>query len=290
VNLHLLRIFLAVAEQGSFSQAANALYISQPAVSKSVQELERQLDLLLFDRSGRKLQLTEAGTLTMRHARQIFALERSAETALDQLRGLETGHLSLGASQTVGTDLLPPIMGAFHRRYPGIQLSLEIGNTQQVVELLLHGTLDTAFVEGPVNRAGLVIHPWRSDRLVVIAAPDHPLVARQPLTLEQILDEPFVVREQGSGTRAVFEQALRERQADIQIAMELGSNEAVKNAVSAGLGISVISEATIPVPIKAGVLVTLDVADFDLTRSLTRIEVEGRPASPALTAFWPFLS
>ncbi len=285
MNLHLLRIFAVVAEQGSFSKAAELLYISQPAVSKSVQELERQLDQTLLDRSGRKVTLTEAGVLMYRHAQQIFALERSAETALQQLRGLETGRLSLGASQTIGTYLLPPILGAFHRRYPGIQLSLEIGNTQQIVEQLSKGVLDTAFVEGPVDKAGLVIQPWRTDRMVVIAAPDHALVTQPSVRFDRLLAEPFVIRESGSGTRAVLETWLEDHGVQIQIAMELGSNEAVKNAVSAGLGIAVISEATIPISLKAGMLALLEVPDFVLTRSLTQVAVEGRPSSPALTAF-----
>jgi DNA-binding transcriptional LysR family regulator len=289
INLHLLRIFATVAECGSFSKAADELYISQPAVSKGVLELEHQLGTNLIDRSGRKATLTEAGSLLQQHARQIFALERSAETALEQLHGLQRGHLALGASQTTGTYLLPPIMGVFHRQYPGVQLSLDIGNTQQVVERLLKGVLDTAFVEGPVDEPGIVIQPWRVDKLVVIAAPDHPLVNQQPVSLARLLVEPFVTREPGSGTRAVMEQALRERNAQIQIAMELGSNQAVKQAVSAGLGISVVSEATVIVALKAEMLAVLDVPEFVLTRTLTQISISGRPSSPALMAFQEIL-
>lgn len=289
MNLHLLRIFSTVAECGGFSQAAEALYISQPAVSKGVQELERQLATKLLDRSGHKVVLTEAGSLLQQHARQIFALEHSAEVALEQLHGLERGQLALGGSHTTGTYLLPPILGMFHRRYPGVKLSLEIANTQQVVEHLLAGMLDTAFVEGPVQESGVVIQPWRVDKLIVIAAPDHPLVHQQPITLNQLLMEPFIIRESGSGTRAVLEQALRERNAQIQIAMELGSNQAVKQAVSAGLGISIVSEATIIVALKAGMLAALEVPEFVLTRMLTQVFVASRPPSRAQTAFQELL-
>ena len=290
MNLHLLRIFATVAEYGSFSQAAQRLYISQPAVSKAVQELERQLGTILIDRSGHKVLLSEAGILLQQHAQQIFALERSAETTLEQLHGLERGHLALGGSHTTGTYLLPPTLGLFHRQYPGIKLSLEIGNTQQVVDRLLAGILDMAFVEGPVEESNVLIRPWRVDKLVVIASPDHPLVNQQPVSLDQLLAEPFIMREQGSGTRTIIEQAFRERNLRIQIAMELGSNQVVKQAVSAGLGISIVSESTIIVALKAGMLAVLDVPDFALTRTLAQIAVKGRLPSYALSAFQKLLT
>ncbi|MBZ0302445.1 MAG: LysR family transcriptional regulator, partial [Anaerolineae bacterium] len=171
MNLYLLRVFATVAEHGSFSQAARALYISQPAVSKGVQSLEQQIGMRLLDRSHRDISLTEAGHLLYDYAQRIFAAERAAESALEQLNGLERGHLALGASHTIGTYLLPPLMGLFHQRYPGVRLSLEIANTQQILIDLRTRPLDLAFVEGPVSDANLVVAPWRTDRLVVIAPP-----------------------------------------------------------------------------------------------------------------------
>lgn len=285
LNLHLLRLFAAVAQYGSFSQAAAILYISQPAVSKGVQELERQLDSVLIDRSNHKIELTEAGRLLHYYAQQIFALERSAETALEQLNGLERGQLAVGGSHTTGTYLLPRVLGNFHERYPGIQLSLDIGNTQQVVDWLLKSAVDIGFIEGPVDDPNLVITPWHVDRLVVIAPLEHRFAKQQAISFEQLLSEPFIIRESGSGTRAVSEQAIQERNAELRVAMELGSNQAVKEAVSAGLGLSIVSEATIVIERQVGTLAVLDVPDFVLTRTLTFINVKGRPLSPALHAF-----
>src|SRR5690242_9690611 len=143
MNLHLLRLFATVAEQGSFSRAASLLYISQPAISKGVQELERQLGTTLLDRSGRGVALTEAGETLLPHAQHLFAVERAAETALEQLEGLERGQLAIGASSTIGIYLLPPLLGRFRQRYPGIRLFLDIGNTQQIGERLRMTPLDT---------------------------------------------------------------------------------------------------------------------------------------------------
>lgn len=285
LNLHLLRIFAAVATTQSFSHAAKTLYISQPAVSKGIRQLESQLGMELVDRSMPIFTLTESGRLLHQHALHIFAAEHAAEVALEELQGLVRGSLALGASQTIGTYLLPPLMGQFHRQYPGVRLSLEILNTHQIVERLRSAPLDLAFVEGPVTSNNLTITPWRVDRLVIIAPPDHPLVTQSSLTLEQITTEPFIMREAGSGTRENIETAMRERGLHLNIAMELGSNSAVKEAVSAGLGISIVSEATIKLERAVGTVAVVDVPDFTLERSLRQLSVAERPLSHAATAF-----
>ncbi|HEU5015431.1 MAG TPA: LysR substrate-binding domain-containing protein [Roseiflexaceae bacterium] len=285
MNLHLLRLFATVAEQGSFSRAASLLYISQPAISKGVQELERQLGTTLLDRSGRGVALTEAGETLLPHAQHLFAVERAAETALEQLEGLERGQLAIGASSTIGIYLLPPLLGRFRQRYPGIRLFLDIGNTQQIGERLRMTPLDTVFVEGPVDLPHTEVTPWRDDTLVVIAAPDHPLAGKQRMPLDNVLAEPFVLREGGSGTRYVIEQALRERGITLKITMELGSTEAIKQVVSAGLGLAIVSEATIALELQAERLAVLDVPELTLGRVLTQLHVVGRPPSRALQAF-----
>ncbi len=285
MNLHLLRLFATVAEQGSFSRAASLLYISQPAISKGVQELERQLGTALLDRSGRGVALTEAGTTLFQHAQQLFAVERAAETALEQLEGLERGQLAIGASSTIGIYLLPPLLGRFRQRYPGIRLFLDIGNTQQIGERLRTVPLDAVFVEGPVDLPHTDVTPWRDDTLVVIAAPDHWLVGQRNVPIHAALAEPFVLREQGSGTRAIIEQTLRSRNVALKIVMELGSTEAIKQVVSAGLGLAIVSEATIALELLAGRLAILDVPELTLGRVLTQLHVVGRPPSRALQAF-----
>ncbi len=285
MNLHLLRIFTAVAELRSFSRAAGTLYISQPAVSKGVAELERQLGTPLLDRSQRLLSLTDAGELLYRHAQQLFASERAAEMELTQLRGLAQGRLTIGASSTIGIYLLPALLGAFHRRHPGVQLFLDIGNTRDIVERLRTAPLDVAFVEGPADGADLEVTPWSEDQLVAIAAPDHPLTRLQPLALEHLLAQPLIMREPGSGTREVVDAAVRAYGSEPHAAMELGSTEAIKQAVAAGLGLAIVSAAALSAELALGRLAVLDVRDLDVRRPLTRVRVAGRPTSHALAAF-----
>jgi DNA-binding transcriptional LysR family regulator len=289
LNLHLLRIFTTVAATGSFSQAAKQLYISQPAVSRGVQELERQLNLVLIDRSMNNFTLTEGGRLLYQHGQHIFAAERAAELALEELHGLVRGRLALGASQTIGTYLLPPLLRQFHRRHPGVRLMLDILNTHQIIERLISAPLDLAFVEGPVDLPNLIITPWRVDSLVVIAAPDSHLLNKRLLTAADILAEPFIMREVGSGTRENIEREMRARGMELNTAMELGGTSAIKEAVAAGLGISIVSEATIKLEKKVGTLVVLNVPDFVLTRTMSQIAVAERPLSRAATIFQSML-
>jgi DNA-binding transcriptional LysR family regulator len=281
---------MAVVERGSFSRAAEALAISQSAVSRGVQELERQLDTALLDRLHRAIALTEAGEVLAAHGRQILELERAAELSLAELRGLERGRLAIGASSSIGIYMLPPLLGAFHRRYPHIELFLDIGNTQQIVSHLLAHQLDVAFVEGPTEAHGLMIAPWREDELAVIAAPEHPLVARAPIMSAELSGWPFVLRERGSGTREVMEAALGAGGIAITVAMELGSTEAVKQAVTAGLGLSIVSTATIQLELICKRLLVLPMRDLSIRRSLTTLQLTSRPVSRTLAAWLHMLA
>jgi DNA-binding transcriptional LysR family regulator len=285
LNLHLVRVFVAVVEQGSFTRAAEALSISQSAASRAIQELERQLGLPLLERRARGVAPTDAGEQLAAHARAIFVHERLAEEALGELRGLQKGRLALGASSTIGIYMLPPLLGAYRRRYPGIELFLDIGNTQQIVAHLHEHRLDVAYVEGPVADASVERAPWHEDELVVIAAPEHPLAWRQPLSAGDLSGAPFVLREAGSGTREVMEQALAGRGIVVQAVMELGSTEAVKQAVAAGLGISIVSRFTIQLELAVRRLAVLSLADMTIRRQLTRLQLSERPVSRALAAW-----
>src|SRR5258708_2476736 len=173
LNLHLLRLFAAVARHRSFSRAAEILRVSQPAVSKGVREFEAQIGSRLLERGGPDgVRMTEAGGLLMRHAAALFAAERAAEEELAALRGLARGSLSVGASTSVATYQLPALLGAFHRRHPGLELRLTSGNTRAIAELLSARELDIALVEGPVHDAGIEVLPWCEEAMVIIAAPD----------------------------------------------------------------------------------------------------------------------
>ncbi|ABY36398.1 MAG TPA: LysR family transcriptional regulator [Chloroflexus aurantiacus] len=287
LNLHLLRIYVAVLEQGSFTKAAEVLTMSQSAVSRAVQELERQLGTTLLERRARGVAPTMAGTILGEHARRIFTHERLAIEALNELRGLQRGRLAIGASSTIGIYLLPPLLGNYHRRYPGIELFLDIGNTQQIIERLLSYQIDVAYVEGPVAaNEDLQVVPWRSDEMVVIASPDHPLTRRVTLDCSDLQDAPFIMREPGSGTRKVMEQALAAHNVTVRPVMELGSTEAVKQAVSAGLGLSMVSRFTIQSELIAGKLRVLNIPGLNIQRQLSRVRLHDRPQSLALEAWF----
>lgn len=284
LNLHLLRLFAAVAEHGGFSRAAEALCISQPAVSRGVREFEAQVEGRLLERGPGGVTLTEAGTVLLRHAAALFAAERAAEEDLAALRGLTRGSLSVGASTTVGTYLLPPLLGAFHRAHPGVELRLRNANTAGVAELLLARALDVALVEGPVERPGILVRPWRADRMILIAAPGHRL-AGTASEVGRLAEETVIVREPGSGTRDVMWAALTAHGVRPRATLEVGSTETIKQVVAAGLGIALVSAATAVDQLALGTLVTLDVRGFAVSRTLTRLSLPDRQPSAAAAAF-----
>jgi DNA-binding transcriptional LysR family regulator len=272
MNFNQLLIFHKVAEKKNFTRAAEELYISQPAVSKQVQELEKTLGQSLFLQVGRKIYLTEAGQLLFDYAHKIFALSAEAEVALDELRFLERGHLAVGASTTVGTYLLPEILGRYRASYPHVELFLDIANTEDVQQKLLAHKVEVGIVEGSVSHSELVYSTWRFDELVLIASPHHPLAqANVAPSLQELLDSQaaFILREPGSGTRGVLEEALASRgMPPVSPFMELGSTEAIKQVVRANLGVSFVSRHTIRLELKTGLLKQIPLADFRLTRPL----------------------
>src|SRR5437879_713141 len=205
MNLHHLRLFAAVADHGGFTKAASALNLSQPAISKSLKELEGELNLTLIDRSGRDIRLTDAGRALHGRARELFGVERIAERELRELRGLKRGILRIGASTTIATYMLPPVLGRFHLRHPGVRIQASSANTRAVLRMLLESRVDVALVEGPVSHARVDVIPWRDDELVVIAHPDHHLASARRVAVAALAAEQFLVREPGSGTREVSE-------------------------------------------------------------------------------------
>jgi DNA-binding transcriptional LysR family regulator len=285
LNLHLVRLFVAVATHHSFSRAAEALNISQPAVSKGVLALERQVGLTLLDRSQAYLPLTEAGQLLLDYAQGIFADERLAETALAQVRDGTHGHLALGASHTIGIYLLPQLISQFHRQHPNVRLTLDIANTRDLVQHLIDGALDLMLAEGPVTSATLVSTPWQEDRLVVIAPPRH--IARQTGTVPftALANELFLLRETGSGTRAIIDAHLAAHHLRLPHVMEVSNTEAIKQLVAEGLGLAIIPASTCQHEIAAGKLHLVDVPELAITRQLWRVAMPQRPLSPSARAF-----
>ena len=285
MNLNHLAIFHAVAQAGSMTQGAERLDISQPAVSKQVQELEHSLGVHLFDRIGRRVRLSQAGEILANYARLLFALEHEAEEAMADVRAVGRGRLVIGASTTIGTYLLPGVLADFWRRYPKVELLVEIENTEQVHRRLAGLQLDVGLTEGFVEEAELEAEVFHRDELVVIAAPRHPL-ARQPrVPLSALRDEPFILREPGSGTRAVEERALGRLKLPVRVVMALGSTEAIKRVVAEGVGLAIVSRLAVGAECAAGTLAELPVAGLRIARPLHLVRRKGRRDGPALQAF-----
>ncbi len=284
LNLHALRAFAAVAECGGFSRAATALRLSQPAVSKAVLGLERDVGLPLLERGAGGVRLTEAGAALYQRARELFAVERTAEEEVRARRGLDAGVLRLGASTTVATYYLAPLLGAFRAAHPGVTVRVASANTRAIARLLLQRRLDVALVEGPVADARVLADAWREDELVVLAPPGHALLgASRPVAPAALGEYAFIARERGSGTRVVAEAALAAHGVRPRVTLTLGSTEGVKEAVAAGLGLAVVSRAAAADQLVLGRVGAVRVAGLVIRRPLTRLRLEGRrPGVPAV--------
>jgi DNA-binding transcriptional LysR family regulator len=270
-NFHRLRLFLGVARRGGFSRAAQALAISQPAISAQVALLERRYGQPLVERLPRGLRLTAAGVVAAEYAERIFGLAEEMEVALDDLRGLRRGHLTVGASSTIGEYVLPPLIGRFKALHPDVAVAVRVANTERILAEVRGRQLDLAFVGGRPTGDDLLAEPFDRDEIVPLAAPDHPLAARSEVTLGELAAAGLVAREAGSATRATAEASLRGAGLEPRLAMELGSNEAVKRAVRAGLGVGLLSRRAADSELAAGHLIVLDVPAWSCRRELYAI-------------------
>jgi DNA-binding transcriptional LysR family regulator len=283
MNRNHLALFYAAAQAGSITRAAKTLRISQPAVSKQITELENELGVRLLERLPRGCKLTEAGRILAEHAQRWTAVEKDAVRAIEEYRGLKRGRLALGASQTIGGYLLPDVLASFHRRFPKIELHLEIGNTQHIHELLLSGAIELGLTEGPMEDLKSVV--FFHDELVAIAPAGHPLAKRPLVSVRELCEEPFILREVGSGTREVVEQALRRKGVTVKPFLSLASPEAIKHSVAAGLGLAIISRLIVGLELDAGSLKIIPLKDFAIRRPLHYQRLESRDQSPAAGKF-----
>jgi len=285
VDLHKLRTFAVVATEGNITRAARRLSTSQPAVSKQLSELEEALGVALFHRLPRGVRLTEAGTILAHHASRIFAAESAAESELAELTGLARGRLSVGASTTIGSYLIPSVFSAFHREHPEVKLELEIANTSVIQAMVLDDRIDLGLHEGIVAREQLVAEVVHYDEMVAIAAPGHPLTERASLVTRDLEEFPFISRERGSGTREVIEAALAAGEVELEPVMTLGSTEAIKNVVASGAGLAIVSRLAVEIELSTGRLVALPVEDLRIRRALHMVRLGGKRESPAVEAF-----
>jgi DNA-binding transcriptional LysR family regulator len=277
MTLEQLRIFVAVAERQHMTRAAEALNLTQQAVSAAIVALENAHSTALFHRVGRHIELTEAGRLFLDEARAVLARAAAAELALAELGGLKRGTLAVQASQTIASYWLPQRLVAFHRTYPEIALRVGIGNTAQVAKSVIGGAVDLGFIEGAIDEPALACECLGEDRMVLVVAPAHPWAARDRVAPRELLEGEWVLREVGSGTRSAFESSLERFGVAphlLKVVMELPSNEAVRHAVEVGCGAAVISELVADAPLRSGALrrvpIDLPVRSFYVVRHRER--------------------
>lgn len=288
VTLRQLRTFAEVARHMSFTAAARALHLTQPAVSMQVRQLEQAAGLPLVEQLGRRVHLTEAGQELLRYAARVSDLLREAEDAMKALQGIGGGELSIAVTSTA-KYFAPSLLAEFRRRHPEVRLRLAVSNREAVVRALTENTVDLAVMGRPPRGLEAEAAAFAKHPIVVIAAPGHPLAARRRLPLEALARETFVIRERGSGTRNAMEHVFAERGFKAHDTLEMSSNETIKQAVMAGMGIAFLSMHTIGLELRAQRLVLLPVAGLPVMREWYVIHRKGKRLSPAAQAFKSFL-
>lgn len=280
ITLRQIEVFTEVLKSGSTTQASQQLALSQSAVSAALADLEGQLGVQLFDRVGKRLVLNEHGRLL--YPRAVGLLEQAAD--IEQLFREDNGAIRLYASSTIGNYLLPGMLAVWRRDYPQLPLELSVGNSQDVINAVADFRVDLGLIEGPCHLNDIVSEPWLEDELVVFAAPDAPLLQR-PVTLESLAAAPWILREQGSGTREIVDYLLLSHLPQFQLALELGNSEAIKHAVRHGMGISCLSRRVIAEQLETGSLVEVAIPLPTLSRTLYRIHHRQKHISRALARF-----
>ena len=263
-----LQVFYTVAKLLSFTRAAESLHMTQPAVTFQVRQLEEQFDTRLFDRTHNRITLTETGEVIYEHAVKIFELYRQMESAVREITGEIGGTLTLGASTTIAEYMLPALLGNFRAEFPDINIQLKVSNTDGIVSMLENNEIDLGVVEAPVQNKNLIVESCRQDQLVCVVPVAHPLAKQSSVTIRDIMEYPYICREEGSGTREVINEYLDRHgvsENGLKLSMELGSPEAIKGAVEAGMGISIVSRATVVKELKLDILRAVNL-DPPLTR------------------------
>ena len=256
-----LQVFHTVARLLSFTKAAESLHMTQPAVTFQVRQLEEYFNTRLFDRTHNRISLTDAGARVFEYADKIFELYSEMENSVREMTGEISGTLTIGASTTIAEYMLPALLGDFKKKFPDVNIHLKVSNTDGIVSMVENNTIDLGVVEAPVANKNLVVEMCRPDKLVAIVPPGHPESKKKTMVYDDLVKYPFICREEGSGTREVINEYLNDLNSDgdgLKIAMELGSPEAVKGAVEAGTGISVVSRATIQKELKLETLIEIN--------------------------------
>ena len=288
VTLRQMRVFAAVARNLSFTRAARELHLTQPAVSQQVKLLEEEVGLPLFEHIGRKVHLAPAGVELLRYTEQAMELLRQASESLSAMRGLKRGVLKLGVVSTA-KYFAPSLLSAFTPSYPEVTIKFAVGNREEMIKQMAANEIDLVIMGRPPRELETVAVPFAKNPLVIIASPSHPLATRRRIKLSQLANEYFLIREGGSGTRASMERVFRERSVPFRVSMEVSSNETIKQAVMADMGLSFISAHTVGLELAAGRLVILDVVGLPIIRDWYVIHLRDKTLAPIPAAFRPFL-
>jgi len=283
VSIRQLRVFVTVARHLSFARAAEELHLSPPAVSMQVSDLEATLDVPLFERTGRRIVLTTVGEYFLVHARRLLGELKDAEDTIARLKGVQTGQLTIGVLSTA-KYFMPRLLAGFLREHPGVEIRLEVGNRQTLSELLARNELDLAVMGTPPRELDLRVEPFAAHPLGVIACAEHPLAALPHVPPAVLEREPFIVREEGSGTRAAMERYFTEMRIKPPAIMTMASNETIKQAVIANMGISFLSLHTTGLEVDAGLLKVPEVDGLPLVRRWQVVHVRAKLLSPAAEA------
>ncbi|HLZ57329.1 MAG TPA: LysR family transcriptional regulator [Ktedonosporobacter sp.] len=285
MNLHQLHIFCSVVEHQSYTRAAEALFMTQPAVSLQIQALERSLQVKLFERFNQQFIVTEAGQALYQCALPMLNAEAEAERVLAELKDSARGRLVVAANTTGGMYIVPPLLAMYKEQHPASELLLQIDATDRLIERARQGIIDLGFACGAISQPELTVETLAIDTLTLILSPRHPLASRSSLSLEQMVEQPFIVPESISRTRQFIEQRVRERGYTLKIAMHFQGTEPVKKAVESNLGIAIVSSAAVVREVEAGVLRAMPIADLDLTRPFVMFHRQGKYFGPLARNF-----
>jgi DNA-binding transcriptional LysR family regulator len=288
LTLRQLKVFESVARHLNYTRAAEELHLTQPAVSMQVKQLEGSLGAALFEQLGKRIHLTEAGKEVLGYARNISQQLDELEAVLNRQKGLAGGRLRVSVA-TTANYFVPAVLGSFSRRYPDITVSLDVTNRETLLRQLSENLVDLVIMGRPPAEADVEAEVFLENPLVIVAPPAHPLAREKKIPLKRLQEEIFLVREPGSGTRVAMERFFSERGMHLRTGMEVGSNEAIKQSVQAGLGLGLLSRATVAQELALGQLVLLDVAEFPIMRHWYMVHRRGKRLSPVARAFHDFV-
>ena len=293
IDFRHLETFCRVAELKSFSKAADDLFLTQPTISGHILSLEQSLSLRLFDRRRREVRLTKAGEVFLEYASKILSSRKDLLNALSEFSLGIRGELSLGASTIPGEYLLPKLMGDFKKEHPHFVISLKIADTKEIVQYVLQDNVEFGIIGAKLNHPSLHYEKYEVDQIIVVASPDHPLVRKKRVNVEELLKEPWIIREDGSGTQMAVEKALRKKGKSLKqfnVVMEMGSTTSVKEGVKARLGLAFLSQRATEEELDQGFLFRIDVEGIEpIVRQIYIVYHRGRTLSPIGMEFLRFL-